>query len=157
MEPSIITAAKSSLVFAFARKEKTMASAASTAFVNETLKQVPLKFGREFLASVQAVDKRQILDVLARYFVPLFKPESSVLAVACAPGKQAELVEGFKGEGWEVVERSLATPDGHEDDDEEEEDSEMESASGSEEDGHEDGDTDDEMTSATDESEDERR
>lgn len=53
MDESIITAAKSSLVFAYARKEKTMGAAAATAFVNETLKGVPLRFGREFLSRVQ--------------------------------------------------------------------------------------------------------
>lgn len=124
-----------------------MSAAASTAFVNESLKAVPLKFGRAFLARVQEVDDRQILDVLARYFLPLFKSEGSVVALACAPGKHAELVEGFGRDGWEIVERSLAAANGDDDDD-----SEMESGSGSGTEDDEEGtstDEDDEMTSAT--------
>lgn len=53
MDAEIITAAKSSLVFAYARKEKTMGAAASTSFVNECLKGVDLKFGQTFLGRVQ--------------------------------------------------------------------------------------------------------
>lgn len=82
--------------------------------------------------------KAEILNVLKTYFVPLFSPASSIVALACAPGKHAEITAGFAGAGWTIEERSLVGPGGEEDDD----DSETESGSGSDDD-------DEDMTSAT--------
>lgn len=69
--------------------------------------------------------KPDILRILSTYFVPLFHPSTSLIALACAPGKLSDISTGFAAEGWSVSERTL----GNGIEDEDEEDSEMDSGS----------------------------
>lgn len=89
------------------------------------------------MRTTQDVTKADILRILSTYFVPLFHPSTSLIALACAPGKLSDISAGFTGEGWSVSERTLGN--GVDEDD----DSEMES--GSESSGSEDED----MTTAS--------
>jgi hypothetical protein len=55
----------------------------------------------------QTVSKPEILASLRKYFLPLFSAESSVVAVASAPGKIDSIEHKFAEAGWEVERRTL--------------------------------------------------
>lgn len=67
LETALVEAAKSSLVFAYARKEKTVSAAANLAFGNEALKGLPLSFGRELLAKIQVRILNTLRPTLTEY------------------------------------------------------------------------------------------
>lgn len=73
----------SSIVMGFADEQPTMGSAANLGFVNQVIRGIPKEWGDEMLARVREVGKEQVVDVLQRIFMPLFRPETTNLVVTC--------------------------------------------------------------------------
>ncbi|CED82231.1 cytoplasm protein [Phaffia rhodozyma] len=133
LDSNIVEAAKSSLVFAYAQKEKSLSSACSLAFNNEVLKR---SSSRDLLSRMQSVTKSEILGALRKYILPIFDPASSVVACTSAPGKAEEIANSFETFGYAVERRVLSGLGGDDEDSGSESGSDMsysdESVSGSE-------------------------
>lgn len=59
------------------------------------------------LSKVQAVKPEQIQEVMQKYMVPIFQPESSNLVVTCAQIMRDNLHEGFLQAGYKPDIRTL--------------------------------------------------
>lgn len=95
--------------YTFARAASTGSKAASTSYVDEILKGVGKQHSQELLAKLSSVTIPQIRECIAKYFVKLFDPATSIAAVAVNSGKADEVEAGFKEFGFEVSRRELPT------------------------------------------------
>ena len=78
------------------------------------------------LDKYQDVTKEDVIDILRKYFLPLFDAKSSVVVSVTAPGKVEEIAENLKASGYDVEKRTLTVEPGEDDE------SGSESGSGSE-------------------------
>ena len=90
-----------------ADEQPTMASAAEYSFANQVLRGISKEWSHEMLSKVQAVKPDQIKEVLLKYMVPLFRPESSNLVVTCAQIMKESLNERFTQAGYKPEVRAL--------------------------------------------------
>ncbi|KAK7058884.1 hypothetical protein VNI00_001508 [Paramarasmius palmivorus] len=127
LDDTTLEAAKSSIVYGVTKSISTAGRAAITSFTNQALKNVPQNYQVGLLEKFQAVTKEDVLDVLRAYFLPLFKPDSSVAVVVTAPSKVEEIEKNLKEVGFDVEKRTLEVDpnevgeDGSEDDSDESE------------------------------------
>lgn len=107
LDKNLVDAAKSSLSYAYARREGNPGAAALTCFKNEVFKDVPIDHGARMLASFNDVTVNDVKAAMEKYFVPLFDSSSSVVATSCAPSLSDKLVEAFEGMGYDVETKEL--------------------------------------------------
>ena len=92
----------SSIVMGFADEQPTMGSAAALGFVNQVIRGIGKGWNDEMLAKVREVREEQIRDVLGRYFVPVFEPESANVVVTCAKIMEEVSRMPFGGCLWKI-------------------------------------------------------
>ncbi|KAF7320399.1 hypothetical protein MKEN_00824700 [Mycena kentingensis (nom. inval.)] len=107
LETTTLDAAKSSIVFGVANNVSTVGRAAAQSFVNQALRGVSQNHQMELLEKYQAITKEDVLEILRKYFLPLFDPSSSVAVVVTSPAKQDSIAEGLAASGFEVEKRTL--------------------------------------------------
>ena len=122
----------SEIVLGMADEQPTMASAAEYSFANQVIRGINKRWSHRMLSQVQAVKPDQIREVMKKYMVPIFQPESSNLVVTCAQIMKDSLEERFSAVGYKPEVRVLESfqddygmkgPDADEaDDDESDED-----------------------------------
>lgn len=83
-----------------ASDEATMASAAQTSFANQVLRGVGKDHNAELLAKVGKITADQIREVMTKYLVPLFQPNTSNLVVTCAQIMAESVVANFTAAGF---------------------------------------------------------
>lgn len=88
----------SSIVMSFADEQPTMGSAANLSFVNQVIKGIDKGWNDKMLEKVRAIKEDEIRDVLQRIIMPIFKPESSNLVIACGTIMEEVSVCVFDGE-----------------------------------------------------------
>ncbi len=71
------------------------------------MKDVPQNFQIDLLEKYQKVTKEQVLEVLEKYFLPLFKAESSVAVAVTAPSKSGPIAAALAEHGFDVDSRSI--------------------------------------------------
>lgn len=74
----------SSIIMGFADEQPTMGSAASLSFVNQVIKGIGKGWNDQMLAKVRQIKAEHIQDVMNRMIMPIFRPETSNLVIACA-------------------------------------------------------------------------
>lgn len=74
----------SSIVMTFADEQPTMGSAAGLSFVNQVIRGIGKDWNDKMLAKVREIKGEHIQDVMRRMIMPIFKPETSNLVIACA-------------------------------------------------------------------------
>ena len=124
----------SSIVLAFANSQSTMASAAQSSFVRQTIRGLPADWNQATLTKVRNVEVEEIKQVMKTIVLPAFRPETSNLIVTCAPLRKEALAAGFERLGYKPEIRLLASfqddyglkPTGKEHEDEEEKEEEVE-------------------------------
>ncbi|KAI0375392.1 hypothetical protein BV20DRAFT_960528 [Pilatotrama ljubarskyi] len=124
LDDTVLDAAKSSIVFGVAKGVSTPGRAALMSFINQGLKGVPQNFNVDLLEKFQAITKEDVLDVLRRYFIPLFDSSSSVAVVVTAPSKAEQITQDLGKIGFDVEQKTLQV--------EADEDSEYSDSEGSE-------------------------
>ncbi|KAI0639791.1 Metalloenzyme, LuxS/M16 peptidase-like protein [Trametes polyzona] len=107
LDDTVLDAAKSSIVFGVAKSVSTPGRAALMSFINQGLKGVSQNFNIELLEKFQEITKDDVLDVLRRYFLPLFDSSSSVAVVVAAPSKAEQVAEDLGKVGFDVEQRTL--------------------------------------------------
>ncbi|KAK3699539.1 hypothetical protein LTR37_016408 [Vermiconidia calcicola] len=99
----------SEIVLGMADEQPTMASAAELSFANQVIRGISKDYSHQMLLKVQAVTPEQIREVMKKYMVPAFQPESSNLVVTCAQLMKEGLYERFSGAGYKPEVRTLET------------------------------------------------
>ena len=99
----------SSIVLAFANAQSTMASAAQSSFVRQTIRGLPATWNQATLKKVRNVEVEEIKQVMKTIVLPAFRPETSNLIVTCAPLRKEALAAGFEGLGYKPEIRLLAS------------------------------------------------
>jgi len=147
----------SSIVLNFANEQPNMAAAAELSFVSQVLQGKSTEWNHRMLAKVRGVTAEQAKAAMAKYFVPVFDPESASLVVTCAQIMVESTVAKFREAGFAPEVRSLETfqddyglkvGEGGEVDEDDDDDEE-------EDDGEEDDDEDEAMDSPDSEEEEE--
>ncbi|KAI9060189.1 hypothetical protein FKP32DRAFT_1595582 [Trametes sanguinea] len=131
LDETVLDAAKSSIVFGVAKSVSTPGRAAIMSFINQGLKGVSQNHNIELLEKFQQITKEDVLDVLRRYFLPLFDSSSSVAVVVTAPAKAEQVAQELGKIGFDVEQKTLQADE----EDSEYSDSEEGSESGSDESG----------------------
>lgn len=131
VDETTLESAKSSLHFNIAEAEGTVAGAAQESFFDQVLKDAPKHRGKILLEAVQKVTLEDVKTSLKEYILPLFEPESSVVAVVAPVGKVEEMEKQLNQVGYQMerVEIDLGKDDESESGSEEESGSESESES----------------------------
>ncbi|KAF8592090.1 hypothetical protein K439DRAFT_1401667 [Ramaria rubella] len=133
-DETTLDSCKSSIVYAVTKTVSTPGKAALTSFGNQVLRDLPQNHTVALLEKYQAVTIQNVTDALRTYFLPLFDPERSVVAVAAGPSKADGAAEGLASVGFEIERREIlidAQSDGNGDG----EDSEYGTSDGSDESG----------------------
>ncbi|KAL9104088.1 MAG: hypothetical protein Q9163_000940 [Psora crenata] len=107
-DQSALEGAISSIVLGFANGEATMTSAATISFVRQVVKGLPKDWPKIMLEKVRKVTVEDIKQVMKDIIMPIFRPESSIIVVTCAPIMQDGLVRDFEGLGYKPQVKSLA-------------------------------------------------
>lgn len=108
LDQTVIDSAKSSMVYGVTKGLSTPGRAATMSFINQALKGVSKDYNIELLSKYQDITKEDILQILKKYFLPLFDPSSSIAVVVTAPSKAEEIGSGLQALGFEVSQRELA-------------------------------------------------
>lgn len=125
-----------------ADEQPTMASAAEYSFANQVIRGISKDWSHQMLTKVQGVTPEQIRQVLLKYFVPVFQPQSSNLVITCAQIMKDSLEAGFVELGFKPQVRALESfqdayglegPDVEEADDEDDDEDEHIDTPGSDE------------------------
>jgi len=129
LDKSLIEGAVSSLVNSLASSESNYYTAAASKYVDNVLKKRGPDFNTRLIKQLSTITENDLIRVLNKYYVPLFKAETSAVFVCAHPSKANELVEFFSKLGYEVsVEEVSSSGDddgeGHDDEDIEESGSE---------------------------------
>ncbi|KAG2229893.1 Metalloenzyme, LuxS/M16 peptidase-like protein [Thamnidium elegans] len=109
IDPASIDGAKSAVIYSLVARENTMDRAALQSFVNQVLKKMPASYNRDMLIAIQAVTLDDLQNVLNKYFVNMFKPETSNVVVVSTPTKIVDIQKGFEGLGFNI--KSIALND----------------------------------------------
>jgi Zn-dependent M16 (insulinase) family peptidase len=126
----MLEGAISEIVLHMAREQPNMASAASASFINQVLRGIDKEWNHQILAQVRAVTAEQVKEVMTKYMVPVFRPESSNVFITCAQIMREGLETNFLKDGFlPRIERleffqddyGLEAPEGEEDVDEDDE------------------------------------
>jgi Zn-dependent M16 (insulinase) family peptidase len=107
LDQTSLDSAKSLLHFNVADAEGTVSQAAWEVIVDETLKGVGRGRGRLLLQKVKDVTLEDCQRVLKEWILPIFNSETSVVAVACGPGKVEEIKRELEGCGYGMERRDL--------------------------------------------------
>lgn len=107
LDSNIVDGSRASLIYSYAGKSETVAAAASTAYVDQALKEVGKDHSQRMLAKLPTITDDDVRRVISQYFVPLFDPATSIGAVSANAGKADEIEEGFKELGYEVTREEL--------------------------------------------------
>ncbi|KAJ9118591.1 hypothetical protein QFC22_003811 [Naganishia vaughanmartiniae] len=99
---NILDAARSSLAYTYAKKESNVTTAAMTVMMNELLKGVCAKHNANFLASLSHVTIDHVKAAVIKYFLPVFDPASSIMAVTCATGFVPRILKDMEDNGYHV-------------------------------------------------------
>ncbi|KAG0262678.1 hypothetical protein BG011_009899 [Mortierella polycephala] len=99
--------AKASIVYRIVRKEETISSAATEAFVNQVLKKVPANYNKEFLERVQGVTPEQMQHAMDKYLSKVFNADTSFVVVTSAATKVKDISEGFKKIGFQLETKNI--------------------------------------------------
>ena len=91
-----IEGAISGIVLGFANSEATMANAATISFVRQVVRGMPKDWPRIILDKVRKVTFEEIKQVMRDIIMPVFKPETSIIVVTCAPNMQEGLKKDFE-------------------------------------------------------------
>ena len=98
----------SSIVLSFANSESTMASAAQSSFVRQVVRSLPKEWPTIIFEKVKKVTFEEMKAVMQDVLMPLFKPETSVQVITCAPLMQESLVKDLQGSGYKPEVKTLA-------------------------------------------------
>ncbi|KAK4519276.1 uncharacterized protein ATC70_009508 [Mucor velutinosus] len=109
IDVSSIDGAKSAVIYSLVARENTMDRAALQSFVNQVLKKMPASYNRDMLIAIQAVTMDDLQHVLNKYFVNMFKPDTSNVVVISTPTKIVDIQKGFEGLGFGI--KSVALND----------------------------------------------
>ncbi|GAA5806689.1 hypothetical protein MFLAVUS_000037 [Mucor flavus] len=109
IDPASIDGAKSAVIYSLVARENTMDRAALQSFVNQVLKKMPASYNQDMLIAIQAVTLDDLQNVLNKYFVNMFKPETSNVVVVSTPTKIVDIQKGFEGLGFNI--KSIALND----------------------------------------------
>ncbi|GAA5796832.1 hypothetical protein HPULCUR_002210 [Helicostylum pulchrum] len=109
IDPASIDGAKSAVIYSLVARENTMDRAALQSFVNQVLKKMPASYNQDMLIAIQAVTLDDLQDVLNKYFVNMFKQETSNVVVVSTPTKIVDIQKGFEGLGFNI--KSIALND----------------------------------------------
>ncbi|KAJ9110894.1 hypothetical protein QFC19_001403 [Naganishia cerealis] len=107
LDVNTLDGARSSLAYKYAKKERNVSAAAMTVMVNEVLKGIPAKANADFLASLAHVTVHQVKAALLKHFLPLFDPNSSVMAVTCGTGLVQRIKKDLEDSGYHVEIRQM--------------------------------------------------
>ena len=99
-DKSALEGAISSIVLGFANSEATMASAATISFVRQVVRNQPKDWPKIILEKVRKVKVEEIKTVMKDIILPMFRPETSIIVVTCAPIMQEGLMRDFKELGF---------------------------------------------------------
>ncbi|RCI02438.1 hypothetical protein CU098_009467, partial [Rhizopus stolonifer] len=109
IDTSAVNGAKSAVIYSLVAKENTMDRAALQSFVNQVLKKMPASYNRDLLIAIQAVTMDDLQHVLNKYFVNMFKPNTSNVVVVSTPNKIVDIQKGFERLGFGM--KSIALND----------------------------------------------
>lgn len=107
LDTNIVDGSRASLIYSYAGKSETVAAAASTAYVDQALKEVGKDHSQRMLAKLPSITDDDVRRVINQYFVPLFDPATSIGAVSTNAGKADEVEQGFKELGYDVSREEL--------------------------------------------------
>ncbi|KAI7895483.1 Metalloenzyme, LuxS/M16 peptidase-like protein [Mucor mucedo] len=102
IDPASIDGAKSAVIYGLVAKENTMDRAALQSFVNQVLKKMPASYNQDMLIAIQAVKLDALQNVLNKYFVNMFKPDTSNVVVVSTPTKNVDIQKGFESLGFNI-------------------------------------------------------
>ncbi len=136
--------AVSEIVLEMANEQPTFASAAAASYSNQVIRGIDKDWSHQMLKKVQAVTPDQIREVMKKYMLPAFQPETANLVITCAQIMKDGLIERFSQAGFRPELRTVESfqddygmklPEGdEEDDDDDDEDDETIDTPESEED-----------------------
>ncbi|KAF6227227.1 hypothetical protein HO133_008669 [Letharia lupina] len=107
IDPLDLESAVSSVVLGFANAEATMASAAEISFVRQVMRGLPKDWPTIILERVRNVTSEDFRDLMRNVLLPIFEGRTSNLVVTCAPIMEKEIVQGFRGIGFEAEVKPL--------------------------------------------------
>ncbi|ONH69973.1 Presequence protease 1, chloroplastic/mitochondrial [Cyberlindnera fabianii] len=91
VDQTLFDGALSSLVNTIANNESNYYSSASLKYLDNVLTKVGPDHNTKFLRQLKKVTKEDMIEVLKKYFVPLFKSESSAVFVCAHPTNEKDL------------------------------------------------------------------
>ncbi|CEP07102.1 hypothetical protein [Parasitella parasitica] len=97
-----VDGAKSAVIYSLVARENTMDRAALQSFVNQVLKKMPASYNQDMLIAIQAVTMDDLRRVLNKYFVDMFKPDTSNVVAISTPNKIEDIRKGFEGLGFVI-------------------------------------------------------
>ncbi|TYJ56451.1 hypothetical protein B9479_002854 [Cryptococcus floricola] len=124
LDQDLVDGARSSMTYDYARRSETAATAATTAYINETLKGLGKNADQDMLKQLPQITLPEIQKVIKKYLMPIFESETAIGAVSVSTSKAEEVEKALEGLGFEVERKELPVLKG-------DEDSEMGSVSGS--------------------------
>ncbi|KAI8644434.1 Metalloenzyme, LuxS/M16 peptidase-like protein [Parasitella parasitica] len=102
IDNSSVDGAKSAVIYSLVARENTMDRAALQSFVNQVLKMMPATYNQDMLIAIQAVTVGDLQRVLSKYFVDMFKPDTSNVVVVSTPNKIDDIQKGFEGLDFDI-------------------------------------------------------
>ncbi|KAK7205681.1 Metalloenzyme, LuxS/M16 peptidase-like protein [Myxozyma melibiosi] len=102
-EKLLVEGAVSMIVSAAAEADNNPVDAAERKYLQEVIKGLGSGANEKFLAGIREVTSEDLVRVMKRWFVPLFRTESASVFVACNPSKTEGLRGDFERLGYEVV------------------------------------------------------
>ncbi|KAG7863469.1 hypothetical protein KL919_000784 [Ogataea angusta] len=132
--------AMSSVVNSLVNGQTNYISAAYRKFFDQVLMKRGPDYNQMLVKSLSRVTAQDVVDVLRKYFLPMFNPKSSVCFVCCSPSKVKSIEKFFSSKGYDTSVEHIAADDGDEDYESDEDD---------------DGDDEDDVYSDTDDDSDE--
>ncbi|KAG7892759.1 hypothetical protein KL936_000933 [Ogataea polymorpha] len=145
--------AMSSVVNSLVNGQTNYVSAAYRKFFDQILMKRGPDYNQTLVKSLSQVTSQDVVDVLKKYFLPMFDPKSSVCFVCCSPSKVESIEKFFNSKGYATSVEYVAADDAeesYESDEDEDGDEDEDDYSDTEDDGDDSDEREDETDSGSD-------
>ncbi|KAL9081593.1 MAG: hypothetical protein Q9159_007226 [Coniocarpon cinnabarinum] len=98
----------SNIITGVAGEGETMLAAAYSSFMNQAIHGISKDYSKQFAKKVQQVTKKEVVDAMREFMVPLFEPKTTNVYVTCAPVMESKVSADFKSAGFSPESKTWA-------------------------------------------------
>lgn len=102
LEPQKLEAAKNAYAYTVADNFSTRMSMADSMFINRVFRNRTNDWLKRRLEDVQRITTEDVLGVMEKYILPVFRAESSISIIVCGPNQADGIAQGLERDGYEV-------------------------------------------------------